>query len=140
MTNIEKIEKILDSEDLYISVHGLEITEIDFDSKEIFYDDGDTISFDEIESTEDSYFIVYGLDEKDFPEDIFELATLFKGMMKRIETNKEQVVLFIDENPITSLESLEEHTQSYMLEDNFGYMQFFYKTVKKNYLSKMKVI
>ena len=134
MTIIEQLDDIIDNqEDFYVSFDGVEIGEIDFKDQEILMVDGEAIPFSEVIESPD-FFSVYSLTRMDFPEDIFELASLLKKMKKEIEGPKEKVVLFINGNQVCTADGLEEVTTIDYLEDYLSNFEFFHKSVKKNFV------
>jgi len=138
MTNSEKIIKIIEAEDdILVSYYGEEVVEIDLEDNQFFLLDGDTVSFEEINNSEDG-FLVYEFDELEFPEDIFDLATLLKKIKREIETSKEKIVLFVDEREVCTEDQLNEYLEISGFMDYIGVMNFFSKNVKKNYFQKMK--
>ncbi|MCK5536950.1 MAG: hypothetical protein KAI79_08995 [Bacteroidales bacterium] len=134
MTVLEKIEKLIDSDEgIILRYDGLIITEIDYEDKVFLTEDGDSYQFDEIfENVE--YLEVFELKEYEFPEDIFELATLFKKMLKVIEDpKKERIILTVNEMLVNTEESLLEHSTIYELSIRLSDMELFYKVNIKGY-------
>lgn len=140
MNIIDKIDHILGlKENICISYKGIELTEIDYEEGEVYLgEDDEPISFETMETINEDDFLVYSLTEIDFPEDIFELAQLFKKMINEIETEKESHILFLDSLAIYSKITLQECTKVCNLFLGWENMRLASKEVKKGYLKQLK--